>query len=366
MGERYAKQTILPEIGREGQVALGKARVLCVGAGGLGCAVLPYLAGAGVGKITIIDDDRVDASNLQRQVLFGESNLGELKAIAAARRLANLNPDIRIEARPERLDSGNAKVLFETHDLVIDGSDNFATKYLAGDASVKFGVPLVYGSATGLEAMVSLFLPGSGPCLRCLFPEPPTGWVPNCAEAGVLGPLVGAAGCVQAIEAIKLLAGRPGSGLESLCGRLWVMDGRDLAVRRMAIRRSPDCPVCSGSPANIELQGPGPRVREIGPGEIDRLKQPVLVDVREPREFVEGHIPGAINRPLSALQSGQARLPDAGTCVVYCASGNRSRQAIELAGSNPGVDLRNLRGGIVAWEGAGNVRVVPDSAERAV
>jgi sulfur-carrier protein adenylyltransferase/sulfurtransferase len=348
MNQRYAKQIILPEIGPDGQRRLDRGRVLCVGAGGLGCAVLPYLAGAGVGRITIIDPDRVDRTNLQRQVLFGESDLGQLKAEVAARRLADLNPEIELIARPERLDSDNVESLFRDHDLVIDGSDNFATKYLVGDASVKFDIPLVYGSATGMEALVTVFAPRMGPCLRCLFPQAPTGWVPNCAEAGVLGPLVGAAGCVQAAEAIKWLAGNGQAGLQSLAGHLWTMDARDMNVRRLAVRRRPDCPTCSRPSEEIKLQPLPALVAEIDFQDLDNLEKPVLVDVREIDEYQANHLPSAINRPLSALRAGACKLPEAGVCVLYCASGGRSREAISLLGKQSGRSLLNLRGGLQA------------------
>lgn len=346
--DRYAKQLILPEIGPDGQRRIGQGRVLCVGAGGLGCASLPYLAGAGVGRITIIDPDCVDRSNLQRQVLFGESDLGQPKADVAVRRLGELNPDIELVARPERLDTDNVEALFGQHDVVIDGSDNFATKYLVGDASTKLAMPLVYGSATGMEALVTLFVPGQGPCLRCLFPEAPTGWVPNCAEAGVLGPLVGAAGCVQAMEVIKWLADNEQSGLESLNGRLWTMDARNMSVRRLAVRRRPDCPGCSIPPEAITLQALPVQIAEIDFDEIESLDNPVLVDVREADEYRAGHLPGAINRPLSELKAGDCILPESGVCVLYCTVGMRSREAIRLNHTPHEPTLINLRGGLQA------------------
>src|SRR6056297_1686228 len=238
---RYLKQRLVPEIGQTGQARLARSRVLCIGAGGLGCASLPYLAGAGVGQITIIDDDRVERSNLQRQVLFGESDLGLPKAQAALRRLSDLNPQIELQALDERLSIENVESLFRDHDLVLDGSDNYATKFLCGDASVKFGVPLIYASATGMEAMVTLFDAADGGCLRCLFPSPPTGWVPNCAEAGVLGPLVGMAGCIQATEAVMWLV----TGRSALNGRLWWLDARAAASRQLELRKRSECRTCS-------------------------------------------------------------------------------------------------------------------------
>ncbi len=348
MNERYAKQFILPEVGTAGQENINRARVLCVGAGGLGCAVLPYLAGAGIGHITIIDPDRVDRTNLQRQVLFGESSIGHPKVEAAARRLRDLNPTIEIEGIDGALDADNAPALFQRHDLVIDGSDNYATKYLIADASVKFGVPLVYGSATGMEAMVTVFAPGQGPCLRCLFPEAPTGWVPNCAEAGVLGPLVGAAGCMQAAEALQILAGQRAID-DGLVGRLWMLDARDARVRMLAIQRRADCSTCSGPPEAIELRGPPPALTRLSPNQVSDETR--LIDVREPDEYAAGHIPGAVNLPLSRLQNGDFTPPPQGPAVIYCETGQRCQLAAPLlraVGLNP---LSVLSSGASGWPG---------------
>lgn len=343
---RYARQTLVPEIGPEGQARLGAARVLCIGAGGLGCASLPYLAGAGIGSLTIVDRDMVDRSNLQRQVLFGESDLGEPKATVAARRLANLNSDIRIEAVCERLDQYNVESLFAAHDMVIDGSDNYATKFLCGDASVKFGIPLVYASATGMEATISVFDARRGPCLRCLFPKPPTGWVPNCAEAGVLGPLVGMAGCIQAAEAIKWLVG---DHLDGLVGRICWIDARDMATRRLDVRKRPDCPVCGVPPDRVRLEPLRPTIEELDQVSVRELRQVLLIDVREPNEYAAGHIPGAINLPLSKLDPDNAApLPDTEHVVIYCQSGPRALRAAELLA--PEISgVKCLRGGLQAW-----------------
>lgn len=343
---RYARQALVPEIGPEGQARLGAARVLCVGAGGLGCASLPYLAGAGVGSLTIVDHDTVDRSNLQRQVLFGESDLGRPKATVAARRLADLNPDIAIEAVCERLDHDNVESLFAAHDMVIDGSDNYPTKFLCGDATVKSGIPLVYASATGMEATVGVFDAGRGPCLRCLFPQPPTGWVPNCAEAGVLGPLVGMAGCIQATEAIKWLVG---GKLDGLVGRIMWIDARDMTLRRLEVRKRPDCPVCSQPPDRIRLEPLQAVIEELDPASVQRLQQVLLIDVREPDEFAAGHIPGAISLPLSQLDPDSAtNLPDTDHVVIYCRSGTRARRAAELLA--PEISgVKCLKGGLEAW-----------------
>jgi adenylyltransferase/sulfurtransferase len=352
LNERYAKQFIVPEIGADGQSRIGAGRVLCVGAGGLGSAVLPYLAGAGVGRITIIDNDQVDRTNLQRQVLFGESSLNQPKAEAAAARLRDLNPDIDIQAVDARLDLNNVEALLLAHDVIVDGSDNYATKYLVADACVKFDRPLVYGSVTGMEAMVTVFHAGHGPCLRCLFPQAPTGWVPNCAEAGVLGSLVGMTGSLQASEVIKLLVGAA-TGMSSLIGRLWVMDARDGQSRLMAVRRRQDCTSCGHDAGDIVLQGaPAPLLREIDVNEAQALVDWPFLDVRERSEFAAGHIPGALNLPLSELQSGQARPPAGSRCVLYCESGVRCRTAAEILKRFDYQDIRGLRGGLPAWQAA--------------
>ncbi|QOC22459.1 HesA/MoeB/ThiF family protein [Wenzhouxiangella sp. AB-CW3] len=347
MSSRYAKQTILPELGTEGQRRLGAATVLCIGAGGLGCASLPYLAAAGVGHIVIIDDDRVDLSNLQRQTLFAETDIGQPKAKAAAERLAAMNGDIVVEPLVSRLDVDNVESLFARADVVIDGSDNYATKYLVADASVKFAVPLVYGSATGMEAMVTVFAPDHGPCLRCLFPEPPTGWMPNCAEAGVLGPLVGMAGCIQAAEAIKCLVSGP--KLESLSGRLWMFDARDMSSRQMSITHKPDCPLCSQPAATISLSGIGNRLIELVPEDALALGDTLWVDVREADEFAQGHVDGALNLPLSKLQRGEVKVPRAPAAIIYCQSGMRCQTAAPVLSAAGIETLYSLKGGFEAW-----------------
>lgn len=346
MNERYARQTILPEIGPAGQQRLARSSVLCIGAGGLGCASLPYLAAAGVGRIAIIDHDHVDLSNLHRQVLFTEVDIGRPKAEAAAERLRAINGEITIDAITARLDVDNVERLFTAADVIIDGSDNYATKYLAADAALKFGRPLVYASATGMEAMVTVFEPAAGPCLRCLFPQAPSGWVPNCAEAGVLGPLVGATGAIQAAEAIKLLTGN--ATLESLSGRLWLMDAREMSSRQLAVARRSDCPNCSRAREDIVLAGTGGGPPEISREEAGALEHAAWIDVREPEEYAAGHFPGALNLPLSALRTGRFRLPDAERAVIYCASGGRCRPAAEILAGAGLEQLWILRGGYSA------------------
>jgi sulfur-carrier protein adenylyltransferase/sulfurtransferase len=352
--QRYHRQAILPEIGPHGQRRLSGARVLCIGAGGLGCGALPYLAGAGIGHITIIDDDRVEVSNLPRQVLFTDADLGRPKAEAAADRLRALNPEISVSGLVTRLNIDNAQKLFEGHDVVIEGSDNFDTKFLAGDAAVKFGVPLVYGSAVGLEAQVTVFDPDHGPCLRCLYPSPPDAWVPNCAENGVLGPLVGTAGCVQASETIKvLLVDNGGDELSPLQGRLWMMDARDMQTRSLTIKRRQDCPCCSRKPADIKLPRPAQAsAMSISANEAQALTNALFLDVREPDEWASGHIPDAVNQPLSRLVPGEAGTPATEQpCVVYCAAGSRGELAARLLSQAGHPEVWNLRGGLAAWTG---------------
>jgi len=344
---RYLKQRLVPEIGQTGQARLARSRVLCIGAGGLGCASLPYLAGAGVGQITIIDDDRVERSNLQRQVLFGESDLGLPKAQAARRRLSDLNPQIQLHALDERLSLENVESLFRDHDLVLDGSDNYATKFLCGDASVKFGVPLIYASATGMEAMVTLFDAADGPCLRCLFPSPPTGWVPNCAEAGVLGPLVGMAGCIQATEAVMWLV----TGRSALNGRLWWLDARAAASRQLELRKRSECRTCSGPRDRIELASKPPECPEIDFRQANTLQRALFVDVREIDEFEQGHLPGAVHLPLSRLdRDADVSLANARHYVLYCQTGPRAERAAQILAGR-GLRLYVLRGGMASWEG---------------
>ena len=351
MQDRYRSQTLLSEIGQPGQRRIGAGRVLVVGAGGLGCAVLPYLAGAGVGRITIVDDDRVERGNLHRQVLFGEASLGRPKAEAAVERLRDINPGIDLGARSERLRLDNVESLLGDHDVIVDGSDNYPTKYLLADACVRFGKPLVYGSATGMDALVSVFDARRGPCLRCLFPQPPRGWVPNCAEAGVLGPLVGQAGATQAAEVLKLLVGERSQAVAPLIGRLWTMDARTGETRLLRVDKRADCALCSVDPAGIDLSVHGGD--ELAEIELDALgdhSDRLLLDVREPEEFRAGHIPGAQNLPLSALQQGRAALPEDGArCVIYCHSGRRCRQAAPLLRRQFDLDVISLRGGYAAY-----------------
>jgi len=357
---RYERHLTLAGFGREAQERLKSASVLVVGAGGLGCPALLYLAAAGVGRIVILDDDRVDVSNLQRQVLFRTEDAGQPKAEVAARRLAELNPLIRLEARCERLTRANAIERVSDVDVVVDGSDNFPTRYLLNDACVLAGRPFVYGAIQGFEGQVSVFNLGEGPTYRCLFPEPPEpGTVPNCAEAGVLGVLPGVIGTVQATEAIKVLTGIG----EPLSGRLWLWDALTQRSRLLALTAQPG----SRDLTDLPPEGYGetcdlPDDEEWDVAEVrawlEREPDVQLIDVREDWERARGAIQPSIHVPLRLLE-GPAATPqlaslDAGkTTVVYCAVGVRSRRGAELLRERHGFKRAvNLRGGLRAWHEA--------------
>lgn len=350
---RYARHELLPEIGVAGQERLRSGRLLCVGAGGLGSGALPYLAGAGIGRITIIDPDRVDRTNLQRQVVFGERDVGAPKALAAAARLRDLNPDIEVVGIEGRFDASNAEALLRAHDVAVDGSDNYAAKYLLADTTAKLRMPLVYGSVTSMDAMVTVFDVRHGPCLRCLFPKPPSGWVPNCAEAGVLGPLVGMIGAVQAAEAVKLLVGGGGDGpLQTLTGRLWYLDARGMRSRQVAVTRRDGCAGCAGTAEPVPDDAPRcDAALGVDAATASALAGALFVDVREAAEFDGGHIPGALSRPLSLLRSAPPELPSAAVYVLYCAHGVRSATAVEALAAAGVANVRHLEGGLSRWSG---------------
>jgi len=351
---RYGRHIALAEIGEAGQRRLKASSVLVVGAGGLGSPAALYLAAAGVGRITLCDFDVVDASNLQRQVLFGTADLGRPKSEAGAERLRALNPHVEVAAIPERVSTGNAQALVGAHDVVVDGSDNFGTRYLLSDACVLSGRPYVYGSIHRFEGQASVFHAPRGPCYRCLFPEPPPeGLVPNCAQAGVLGALAGLVGSIQAAEAVKLVlgAGTP------LLGRLLLIDLLAGSFREVRLRRDPACPACGERPTITraeELAGPGcAAIPSIGAKELAGLvgtaDAPVLVDVREAWEFGAGSLPGAVNVALGDVSVEAARLPRDRDVVVFCSVGPRGDRAAELL-REAGIDrVRNLRGGLAAW-----------------
>lgn len=332
---RYARQTVLPEIGPEGQDKLAAARILVVGAGGLGCPALLYLAGAGVGGLSIIDFDRVSLSNLHRQILFTTHDEGHPKAQVARQKLRALNPDITIHARTETLTPQNALTLFADHDLVVDGTDSFAAKYLINDAALKTGKPVVHGAIQGFEGRVSVFNHAGGPCYRCLYPHPPKAAIRTCAENGVVGALPGIVGSLQAMEAIKLVVAHP--SFEPLSGKLWTIDAATMETRTLNFRRSKDCPACSMPPEDIVLAYDAPLCTSTLPQVISyadaRRRNALFVDVRENTEWTGGHIDGAIHLPLSGLQNSKPwTLTKEGgrICVLYCHSGFRSRKAAEI------------------------------------
>ncbi len=357
---RYGRHLTLPEIGEDGQRRLKASTVLVVGAGGLGSPVALYLAAAGVGRITLADFDVVDVTNLQRQVLFGTRDLGREKVVAAADRLRDLNPHVAVEPLAERVSSANVRALVRAADVVVDGSDNFTTRYLVSDACVLEGRPYVYGSIFRFDGQASVFHPPAGPCYRCLFPEPPPdALVPNCAQAGVLGVLPGLVGSIQAAETLKLLLGigRP------LLGRLLLVDALDGGFREVRLRRDPACPACGDAPTIVDAVEhggaacadgvAGPAVPETTPAELAALiaagAPPLLVDAREAWEFQAGALPGAVNVPLGDVALRAAEFVGAGDVVVCCRVGPRAARAVEMLRAAGVAGARSLRGGLVAW-----------------
>ena len=359
---RYSRHLTLPDVGLQGQSKLRNARVLLVGAGGLGSPAALYLAAAGVGTLGIIDFDLVDRSNLQRQILHGTSDIGRAKIESARARLHDINPHVQVETFGEQLTSANALEILEQFDIVIDGSDNFPTRYLVNDACVLLGKPDVYGSVFRFDGQVSVFLTKQGPCYRCLYAEPPPpDLVPSCAEGGVLGVLPGIVGSLQALEAIKLIVGFG----QSLIGRLLLFDGRRMQFRELALERDPACPVCGERPTIKELIdyeafcGVGAASRESGAGveitardlQYERSRKPdlLLVDVREPREAEIAHIEGARLIPLRELPGRLSELPSAAEIVTHCHHGQRSLKAREILKGAGFASVRSLAGGIDAW-----------------
>jgi adenylyltransferase/sulfurtransferase len=360
---RYGRHLTMPEVGREGQRRLKSARVLMVGAGGLGSPVGMYLAAAGVGHLGIVDFDTVEFSNLHRQILHDTDGVGRSKLASARDRLEAINPGVEVEAHETRLTSENALEIFEGYDLVIDGSDNFPTRYLVNDASVLTGIPSVYGAIFRFDGQASVFGTEEGPCYRCLFREPPpAGLVPSCAEAGVLGILPGLVGTIQATEAIKMILGR-GS---SLAGRLLLVDTLEMEFREVEIRKDPDCPVCGEDPTVTELidyeefcgvqQGDdsGARVPSVTVEELrDRVRSGddlQILDVREDHEWEICNLEelGAFRIPLGDLPQHLHELDDDREMVVHCRSGGRSAKAVDLL-RQAGFPAVNLEGGILAW-----------------
>jgi len=360
---RYSRHLIMPEVGMDGQLKLKRAKVLMIGSGGLGAPLGLYLAAAGVGRLGIVDFDTVDFTNLQRQVTFGTSDVGRKKLEAASERLSNLNPEIQIDTFETRLTSDNALDILRDYDIVVDGTDNFPTRYLVNDACVLLGKPNVYGSIFRFEGQASIFGYPGGPCYRCLYPEPPPpGLVPSCAEGGVLGVLPGIIGCIQAMETIKLIIGKG----DSLVGRLLLFDALGMRFRELKLRKNPECPVCGEHPAVTKLidyaefcgirgeEAPAQTasVPEITPKQLkqrlDRGDDLYILDVRETHEYQICNLNGQLI-PLGELPKRVSELDSSREIVAHCRSGKRSAEAVEFLTKAGFRKIWNLKGGILAW-----------------
>jgi adenylyltransferase/sulfurtransferase len=360
---RYSRHLIMPEVGMEGQKRLKAASVLLIGAGGLGSPLALYLAAAGIGRIGLVDFDVVDFSNLQRQVLHGTPDVGRPKLHSAKDRLQAINPEVIVDLFETRLTSQNALRICDPYDIIIDGTDNFPTRYLVNDVCVLLGKPNVYGSIFRFDGQASVFFPPQGPCYRCLYPEPPPpGEVPSCAEGGVLGILPGLIGCIQATEAIKLIIGKG----EPLIGRLVLYDALAMTFREFKVRRNPRCPICGDHPTITRLidyeQFCGVRSQEApaaavdGETTVEELKarldhgeKILILDVRNPEEVQICRIPGTMVIPLPDLPRRYQELDRNQEMVVHCKSGVRSAKAIAFLRQQGFTRLKNLKGGILAW-----------------
>jgi sulfur-carrier protein adenylyltransferase/sulfurtransferase len=362
---RYSRHLIIPDVGKTGQRRLKNARVLVVGAGGLGSPALLYLAAAGVGTLGVIDFDVVDESNLQRQIIHGQSDIGRPKAVSAMESIHEVNPLVNVVLHEERLDSDNAMQIFEPYDLIVDGTDNFATRYLVNDACVLLGKPYVWGSIYRFDGQASVFWAEYGPCYRCLYPEPPPpGMVPSCAEGGVLGVLCASIGSIQVNEAIKVITGIG----EPLVGRLMIYDALEMTYRAVNVRKDPECPVCGKNPTITELidyeefcgtvsedaqkaaAGSTITATELK-DMLDRGENIFLIDVREPNEYEIVSIPGAVLIPKGEFLSGAAleRLPQDKRIVLHCKSGQRSAEALAVVKDAGFSDAVHVGGGVLAW-----------------
>lgn len=370
--KRYSRHLIMPELGVDGQRRLKAGSVLCIGAGGLGSPAAMYLAAAGVGRIGVVDFDVVDFSNLQRQIIHGTSSVGKTKLQSAKERLLDINPNIQVDTYETALSSDNALELFEPYDVILDGTDNFPTRYLTNDACVLLGKPNAYGSIFRFEGQASVFATKDGPCYRCLYPEPPPpGLVPSCAEGGVLGVLPGVIGVIQATEAIKLITGIG----EPLIGRFMIYDALRMKFRELKLRKDPDCPVCGTNPTvtklidyeefcglrpNVEAEAAAAASNagavnqtEISAVElkqrIDRGDRLVIVDVREPNEFQINRIPGSQLIPLGEVPRRYAELDAEEEIIVHCKMGGRSAKAADYLRTVGFKRVLNLKGGILDW-----------------
>ena len=359
---RYQRHLALAEIGVAGQEKLKAARVLVVGAGGLGSPAALYLAAAGVGTLGLLDCDRVELSNLHRQVLFDSAGVARPKAEAGRERLASLNPEIRVQAHTLELKAANVRALLENYDLVIDGTDRLATRYVVNDACVILGLPLVSAAIHRFEGQLMTYLPGAGPCYRCVFPqEAPEGVVANCAQAGVLGVLPGVLGTLQATEAIKVITGTG----EPLVGRLLTYDALDMRFHEFRVARRKDCAVCGDQPTITEPRDPAPprasapggvsgKVRRLSANDLERLLREAagpttLVDVREDYEWSAGHLEGSVHIPLGELPERIGEIAPDSAPVFICRSGARSLRACEIALQAGILSPANLDGGLLGW-----------------
>jgi adenylyltransferase/sulfurtransferase len=362
---RYSRHLIIPDVAMAGQKRLKNSKVLAIGGGGLGSPVLMYLAAAGVGTLGVIDFDTVDESNLQRQIIHGQSDIGKSKAQSAKETIQEINPFVNVVLHEERLENDNVFEIFSQYDLIVDGTDNFATRYLVNDACVLLNKPYIWGSIYRFDGQASVFWAENGPCYRCLYPEPPPpGMVPSCAEGGVLGVLCGSIGGVQATEAIKLLTGIG----DPLVGRLLIYDALEMTYREVKIRKDPECPICGKNPTITDLidyesfcgvvsdealqaaQG-----STIVPTElkdmIDRGENIFLVDVREPAEYEIVSIPGSVLIPKGEFLNGSAleMLPQDKRVVLYCKTGVRSAEALAVVKGAGLADAVHVGGGVVGW-----------------
>ena len=360
---RYSRHLIIPDVAMTGQKRLKNARVLAVGAGGLGSPVLMYLAAAGVGTLGVIDFDVVDESNLQRQIIHRQSDVGRLKAESARDAINEVNPHVLVRPHTERLDSSNALGIFAEYDLIVDGTDNFATRYLVNDACVLLGKPYVWGSIYRFDGQASVFWTEYGPCYRCLYPEPPPpGMVPSCAEGGVLGVLCASIGSIQATEAVKVLTGTG----EPLVGRLLVYDALEMAFRDIKVRKDPECPICGKNPTITELQDyeafcgvisdeamQAAQGSTLTASELAQMRQRgeefLLVDVREPAEFEIVRIPDSVLIPKGELPSRMSELPLDRPVILYCKTGVRSAESLAVLKGAGFSTAKHVQGGVTAW-----------------
>ncbi|HEX7992418.1 MAG TPA: adenylyltransferase/sulfurtransferase MoeZ [Streptosporangiaceae bacterium] len=363
--KRYSRHLIIPDVGMTGQKRLKNAKVLCVGAGGLGSPALLYLAAAGVGTLGVIDFDVVDESNLQRQIIHGQSDIGRPKALSARDSIKEINPYVNVIVHEEALSNDNVMEIFSGYDLIVDGTDNFATRYMVNDACVLLGKPYAWGSIYRFDGQASVFWADYGPCYRCLYPEPPPpGMVPSCAEGGVLGVLCASIGSIQVTEAIKLLTGIG----EPLVGRLMIYDALEMSYRRLNIKKDPDCPICGEHPTITELidydafcGAVSADAAEAASGStitaaelkamLDRKDDIFLIDVREPNEYEIVSIPGATLIPKDQFLNGSAleKLPQDKRIVLHCKSGARSAECLAVVKNAGFSDAVHVGGGVLSW-----------------